>query len=92
MKIVIPDDYQDIVDQLECFSLIRHHEVIRYREPASDLAQLVERLRLPVFLAILAVQALRKRTCDSPWTILGFVIAIAIGYAMKFGFVTKDLN
>jgi D-3-phosphoglycerate dehydrogenase / 2-oxoglutarate reductase len=44
MKIVIPDDYQDIVDQLECFSLIRHHEVIRYREPASDLAQLVERL------------------------------------------------
>jgi D-3-phosphoglycerate dehydrogenase len=44
MKIVIPDDYQDLVDQLECFSLIRHHEVIRYREPASDLAQLVERL------------------------------------------------
>jgi D-3-phosphoglycerate dehydrogenase / 2-oxoglutarate reductase len=44
MKIVIPDDYQDIVDQLECFSLIRHHDVIRYREPARDLAQLVERL------------------------------------------------
>jgi len=44
MKIVIPDDYQDMVDQLECFSLIRHHEVIRYREPAHDLAQLVERL------------------------------------------------
>src|SRR5438067_6125751 len=45
MKIVIHDDYQDMVDQLECFSLIRHHEVIRYREPAHDLAQLVERLR-----------------------------------------------
>src|SRR5437870_7422720 len=45
MKIVIPDDYQDMIDQLECFSLIRHHEVIRYREPARDLAQLVERLR-----------------------------------------------
>jgi D-3-phosphoglycerate dehydrogenase len=44
MKIVIPDDYQDIVDRLECFSLIRHHEVVRHREPASDLAQLVERL------------------------------------------------
>ena len=49
-------------------------------------------LALGVFLAILAVQALRKRTCDSPWTILGFVLAIAIGYALKFGFVTKDLN
>ncbi len=45
MKIVIPDDYQDMVDRLECFSLIRHHDVTRYREPARDLAQLVERLR-----------------------------------------------
>jgi D-3-phosphoglycerate dehydrogenase len=44
MKIVIPDDYQDMVDRLDCFSLIRHHDVTRYREPARDLAQLVERL------------------------------------------------
>jgi D-3-phosphoglycerate dehydrogenase / 2-oxoglutarate reductase len=44
MKIVIPDDYQDMVHQLECFSLIRHHEVVRYREPARDFARLVERL------------------------------------------------
>jgi D-3-phosphoglycerate dehydrogenase len=44
MKIVIPDDYQDMVDRLECFSLIRHHDVARYREPARDLDQLVERL------------------------------------------------
>src|SRR5215475_13052674 len=39
MKIVIPDDYQDMVDQLECFALIRQHDVVR------DLEQLVERLR-----------------------------------------------
>jgi D-3-phosphoglycerate dehydrogenase / 2-oxoglutarate reductase len=45
MKIAIPDDYQDMVDRLECFSLIRHHDVTRHREPARDLAQLVERLR-----------------------------------------------
>src|SRR3954466_9308433 len=45
MKIVIPDDYQDMVDQLPCFSMIRHHDVKRYREPAKDLDQLVERLR-----------------------------------------------
>ena len=44
MKIVIPDDYQDMVDRLECFSLIRHHEVIRHREPARDLDHLVQRL------------------------------------------------
>jgi D-3-phosphoglycerate dehydrogenase len=45
MKIVIPNDYQDMVDQLACFALIRHHDVIRYREPARDLDELVERLR-----------------------------------------------
>jgi D-3-phosphoglycerate dehydrogenase len=45
MKIVIPDDYQDMVDRLACFSLIRHHAVARYREPARDLDQLVERLK-----------------------------------------------
>ncbi len=45
MKIVIPDDYQDMVHQLPSFALIRHHEIVRYREPAKDLDQLVERLR-----------------------------------------------
>jgi D-3-phosphoglycerate dehydrogenase len=45
MKIVIPDDYQDMVDRLGCFSLIRHHDVKRYRAPARDLDELVERLR-----------------------------------------------
>lgn len=45
MKIVIPDDYQDMVDRLACFALIRHHDVQRYREPAGDSRQLVERLR-----------------------------------------------
>jgi D-3-phosphoglycerate dehydrogenase len=44
MKIAIPDDYQDMVDQLSCFDLIRHHDVVRFREPARDLDQLVERL------------------------------------------------
>jgi D-3-phosphoglycerate dehydrogenase len=45
MKIVIPDDYQDMVDQLACYALIRHHDVVRYREPARDFDQLVERLK-----------------------------------------------
>ena len=45
MKIVIPDDYQDMVHQLACYSLIGKHDVTRYRAPARDLDQLVERLR-----------------------------------------------
>src|SRR5919204_5618259 len=44
MKIVIPDDYQDVVDRLDCFDLLRHHQVTRYREPARDLDELVARL------------------------------------------------
>ena len=28
MKIVIPDDYQDIVDRLACFSLLAGHHVV----------------------------------------------------------------
>jgi D-3-phosphoglycerate dehydrogenase len=45
MKIVIPDDYQDMVHLLPSYALIRHHDVVRYRVPARDLDQLVERLR-----------------------------------------------
>ncbi len=44
MKIVIPDDYQDVADKLPCFALIRHHEVTRYTDAAHDLDTLVERL------------------------------------------------
>jgi D-3-phosphoglycerate dehydrogenase len=45
MKIVIPDDYQDMVHRLSCFSLLDGHDVVRYREPAAGFEQLVERLR-----------------------------------------------
>ena len=45
MKIVIPDDYQDTVDRLACYALIRHHDVTRYRTPARDFDELAARLR-----------------------------------------------
>ncbi len=45
MKIVIPDDYQDMVHRLSCFSMLDGHDVVRYREPAANFEQLVERLR-----------------------------------------------
>src|ERR1700730_2665018 len=45
MKIVIPDDYQAMVHRIPSYALIRHHDVKRYREPARDLDQLVERLK-----------------------------------------------
>ncbi len=45
MEIVIPDDYQDMAHLLPSYALIRHHNVVRYRTPAGDLDQLVERLQ-----------------------------------------------
>jgi len=45
MKIAIPDDYQNLVHTLQCFSLLDGHEVIRYREPAADLADFSRRLQ-----------------------------------------------
>jgi D-3-phosphoglycerate dehydrogenase len=44
MHIVIPDDYQDMVDRLACFALLRGHTVTRYRTPAADFDTLVARL------------------------------------------------
>lgn len=44
MKIVIPDEYQDIVPRLACHQLIAPHQVTCYREPAASFEQLVERL------------------------------------------------
>jgi D-3-phosphoglycerate dehydrogenase len=45
MKIVIPDDYQDMIHQLDAFKLLAGHEVTRHRTPARDFAELVERLK-----------------------------------------------
>ena len=44
-----------------------------------------------VLLAIVVIQAVRRRLCNTPWTILAFVAAIAIGYYLRFGFMSHDL-
>ena len=45
MNIVIPDEYQDAVERLSCYSLLDGHDVTRYREPAASFEELVERLK-----------------------------------------------
>lgn len=45
MRIVIPDDYQDCLHTLDCYAAFAGHEVVRYREPARDLAHFAEMLR-----------------------------------------------
>ena len=45
MNIVIPDDYQDIIGQLDCISLIAGHNVTRYRKPARSEDEMAERYK-----------------------------------------------
>jgi hypothetical protein len=47
-------------------------------------------LALGLFLVIAVIQIIRKRLGAAAWTTLAFLLAIAAGYAMKLGFVTRE--
>ncbi|WP_433971054.1 hypothetical protein [Tunturiibacter lichenicola] len=48
-------------------------------------------LMLALFIVILFIETLRKRLATSGrWTALGFILATALGFAMKFGFLTRS--
>lgn len=57
MKIAILDDYSNIVQQLECFKLLKDHEVTVHTDYVNDLDQLAQRLRGAEALVLL-----RERT------------------------------
>jgi len=64
MNIVIADDYQDIIDQLDCFSAIAHHNVTRYQKPARNADEMVERYQHAEIIV-----AVRERT-ELPRTVI----------------------
>ncbi len=64
MRIVIPDDYQDCLHTLACYATLAGHEVVRYREPARDMAHFADMLRDAD-----AVVAVRERS-DFPRALL----------------------
>ncbi|HEX2834298.1 MAG TPA: D-2-hydroxyacid dehydrogenase family protein [Thermoanaerobaculia bacterium] len=45
MKIVIPDDYRDVVRQLDAFAKLRNHDVTIYNDSVHDLETLAERFK-----------------------------------------------
>lgn len=57
MRIIIPDDYQDAVRNLECFSKLHGHKVIIYHDSVKELDTLVER-----FEEAEALVLIRERT------------------------------
>jgi hypothetical protein len=60
--------------------------VTRYFVPDGLLLMVI------LFVLILIMEALMKRLRTfGPWTTLAFVLAAIVGYAMKLGFITRDL-
>lgn len=57
MQVVIPDDYQDAVRRLDCFSRLKGHSVTIYNDSVTDLDALAER-----FAAADALVLIRERT------------------------------
>ncbi|SNS16565.1 D-3-phosphoglycerate dehydrogenase [Noviherbaspirillum humi] len=43
MRIAIPDDYQNVIQKLDCFSVLQGHEVTVYHDTVSDIDQLAAR-------------------------------------------------
>jgi hypothetical protein len=48
-------------------------------------------LTLGLFVVIIIAQAIRKRLCNTTWTVIAFILAVAAAYAMKLGFITREL-
>jgi D-3-phosphoglycerate dehydrogenase len=57
MKIIIPDDYANVVSSLDCFRLLDGHEVIVFNDAEKDTEKLVARFREAEVLVLI-----RERT------------------------------
>ena len=45
MKIVIADDYQNCVKDLQCFSILKDHQVTVFVEPTKIKSELIQRFQ-----------------------------------------------
>lgn len=47
-------------------------------------------ITLALYIVIVIVETLVKRLCQVTWTTIAFVLAVLLGYVMKFGFITHE--
>lgn len=47
-------------------------------------------ITLALYIVIVIIETLVKRLCQVTWTTIAFVLAVILGYAMKFGFITHE--
>jgi hypothetical protein len=70
-----------------------HIEHVLSSTPAGTRIFIVDGYLLMVilFIAILLIETLRKRiVAAGPWTTAAFILATAMGFAMKFGLLTRS--
>src|SRR6185312_3202776 len=47
-------------------------------------------IALALYIAIVLGETIMKRRCQITWTTIAFVLALVLGYVMKFGFITHE--
>lgn len=47
-------------------------------------------ITLALYIVIVIIETLVKRLCQVTWTTIAFVLAVILGYFMKFGFITHE--
>ncbi|MBN9617651.1 MAG: hypothetical protein BGO25_11935 [Acidobacteriales bacterium 59-55] len=47
-------------------------------------------ITLALYIVIVIIETLVKRLCQVTWTTIAFVLAVILGYVMKFGFITHE--
>lgn len=47
-------------------------------------------IALALYIAIVLAETVMKRRCQITWTTIAFILAVVLGYVMKFGFVTHE--
>jgi hypothetical protein len=47
-------------------------------------------IALALYILIVLGETLMKRRCQITWTTIAFVLAMVLGFVMKFGFITHE--
>ncbi|MEO8736643.1 MAG: hypothetical protein ABI380_08910 [Edaphobacter sp.] len=47
-------------------------------------------ITLALYIVIILAETVMKRLCQVTWTSIAFVLAVLLGYVMKFGFITHE--
>jgi hypothetical protein len=47
-------------------------------------------ITLALYIVIILAETVMKRLCQVTWTTIAFILAVLLGYVMKFGFITHE--